>query len=155
MCVGGRSVYLSMDVWTDKHSAGVRPGDGNVLVPPPPHDNGHVEAEYERERNLFSGLLAILGYLLKQPTPNDIMYNSLCVVGTTLSAVLPGHGCWCWRTPRRSPAKGCWRTSWTTLSWSHWCKNPIRMTTVSGCCMFHSTLIYPETTCTKMTQQVS
>ncbi|KAG8258076.1 hypothetical protein J6590_036815 [Homalodisca vitripennis] len=58
-----------MDVGTDKHSARIRPGNGYVLVPPSRHDYRNVEAQHKGERNQLTGLLAILGYLLKQPVP--------------------------------------------------------------------------------------
>jgi len=40
-------IYLSLDICTDKNGNRIWPGNGLVLIPPPPYNDRHIKAKHE------------------------------------------------------------------------------------------------------------
>lgn len=59
--------YPAADISCAEEGEGVRPGDGEVLFPPPLHHHTHVEAEHERDGDEVTEVVAVEGNVLEDP----------------------------------------------------------------------------------------
>lgn len=84
-----------MDGGGDEERQGVGPGEGHVLLPPPLHHDGHVEAKHEGQRDEVAEVLAVHGHLLKESFLFLTQCEPVCqvtgVIQATVSEQLRPH----------------------------------------------------------------
>ncbi|MPC16362.1 hypothetical protein E2C01_009184 [Portunus trituberculatus] len=65
-CGRAPSTYKAVHGGGYEECQGVRPGEGHVLLPPPLHHDGHIEAEHEGQWDEVTEVLAVHGHLLEE-----------------------------------------------------------------------------------------